>query len=59
MPPARLPGETIEAYIERMSPNVAQGLLVSAVLEALALAELWTFCKVDLDSVMCLRIPPS
>ena len=59
MPPARLPGETLEVYSERMSPNVAQGLLVSAVLEALALAELRTFCKVDLDIVMCLRIPQS
>lgn len=51
MPPAYLPGETIEVYIERMSPKVALGLLVSVMLGALALVKLWTLCNVDLETV--------
>jgi hypothetical protein len=55
MPPAYLPGEAIEAYIERMSPNFILGLLV-AMLGALALVELWTLCKVEVTSHVSARI---
>jgi hypothetical protein len=58
VPPAHFPGETAEAYIGRISRNISLGLLASAVLGALALAELWTLCKVDPESIeaMCHRL---